>query len=43
MNTSELWQRYQDWLYYDAELGFYLDVSRISFDEAFVAKIKPKV
>ena len=42
MNTSELWQRYQDWLYYNEELGFYLDVSRMSFDEAFIAKIKPK-
>ncbi len=42
MNTSELWQRYQDWLYYDAELDFYLDVSRMSFDDDFVAKMKPK-
>ena len=42
MNTAELWQRYQDWLYYDEELGFYLDVSRMSFDDAFVAKMKPK-
>ena len=42
MNTSELWQRYQDWLYYDRELGFYLDISRMSFDDAFVTKMKPK-
>jgi glucose-6-phosphate isomerase len=42
MNTAELWQRYQDWLYYDEELGFYLDVSRMRFDEAFVARMKPK-
>ena len=42
MNTSELWQRYQDWLYYDEGLGFYLDVSRMSFDDAFVTKMKPK-
>ena len=42
MNTSELWRRYQDWLYYDRELGLYLDISRMSFDDAFVAKMKPK-
>ena len=43
MNTAaELWQRYQDWLYYDEELGFYLDISRMRFDDAFVAQMKPK-
>jgi glucose-6-phosphate isomerase len=42
MNTAELWQRYQDWLYYDEKLGFYLDVSRMSFDDAFVETMKPK-
>ena len=42
MDTAALWQRYQDWLYYDEELGFYLDVSRMSFDDAFVEKMKPK-
>ena len=40
--AAELWQRYQDWLYYDEELGFYLDVSRMRFDEAFVPAMKPK-
>ncbi len=42
MDTAALWQRYQDWLYYDKELGFYLDVSRMGFDEAFVEQMKPK-
>ncbi|MGF1481171.1 MAG: glucose-6-phosphate isomerase [Cyanophyceae cyanobacterium] len=42
MDTAALWERYQDWLYYNEELGFYLDVSRIRFDEAFVDKMKPK-
>ncbi len=42
MDAAALWQRYQDWLYYDEELGFYLDVSRMSFDDAFVEKMKPK-
>ena len=42
MDNAQLWQRYQDWLYHDEELGFYLDVSRIDFDDAFVAAMKPK-
>ena len=42
MDNAQLWQRYQDWLYYNEELGFYLDVSRIDFDDAFVAAIEPK-
>ena len=42
MDNFKLWQRYQDWLYYDRDLGFYLDISRISFDDALVAELKPK-
>ncbi len=42
MNNLQLWQRYQDWLYYNQDLEFYLDVSRMSFDSAFVEQIKPK-
>lgn len=42
MSTPALWQRYQDWLYYNSELEFYLDVSRIRFDDAFVEQLKPK-
>ena len=42
MDNAQLWEHYQDWLYYNAELGFYLDVSRMSFDDAFVNKMKPK-
>jgi glucose-6-phosphate isomerase len=42
MDTAQLWQRYQDWLYYDRELEFYLDVSRVNFDEAFIAEMQPK-
>jgi hypothetical protein len=37
MNAAALWQRYQDWLYYHEGLGFYLDISRMRFDDAFVA------
>ena len=42
MDSAALWQRYQDWLYYHAGLGFYLDVSRMRFDDGFVQQLKPK-
>jgi glucose-6-phosphate isomerase len=41
MNTLELWQRYQDWLYYNEKLGFYLDISRIHFDDDVISQLKP--
>ncbi|MCX7099658.1 MAG: glucose-6-phosphate isomerase [Methylococcales bacterium] len=42
MNTQELWQHYQDWLYFNEDLGLYLDISRMRFDERLVAALKPK-
>ena len=42
MDTAALWQRYQDWLYYHTGLGMYLDVSRVRFDDDFVAQMTPK-
>jgi len=42
MEAVALWQRYQDWLYYHKELGFYVDVSRMRFDDAFVEALQPK-
>ncbi|MFM9158063.1 MAG: glucose-6-phosphate isomerase, partial [Dolichospermum sp.] len=42
MNAQALWQRYQDWLYLHEGLGLYLDISRMRFDDAFVASLKPK-
>lgn len=43
MNSAvDLWQRYQDWLYYHSELGLYLDISRIRFTPAFVTQMQPK-
>lgn len=42
MDNLQLWQRYQDWLYYNKDLEFYLDISRMSFDEAFVEEMMPK-
>ncbi len=41
MNAA-LWQRYQHWLYYHEGLEFYLDVSRMRFDDAFVETLQPK-
>lgn len=43
MNTGELWQRYEDWLYYHEGLDFYLDVSRMRFDDTLVETLKPKL
>ena len=42
MDSATLWQRYQDWLYYHDGLDFYLDISRMRFDEAFVETMRPK-
>lgn len=42
MDAAALWQRYQDWLYYHEGLGLYLDVSRMRFDDKFVATLQPK-
>ena len=32
----------KDWLYFNEDLGFYLDISRITFDAAQVEQLKPK-
>jgi len=42
MDAAALWKRYQDWLYYHEGLGIYVDVSRMSFDEAFVKQLTPR-
>lgn len=42
MDAAALWQRYQDWLYYHEGLNFYLDISRMRFDDAFVEAMQPK-
>ena len=41
MDAATRWQRYQDWLYFHPGLGLYLDVSRMSFDDAFVDRLSP--
>ncbi len=42
MDSRVLWQRYQDWLYFHPGLGLYLDISRMRFDDGFVASLQPK-
>ncbi|MEL6493660.1 MAG: glucose-6-phosphate isomerase [Cyanobacteria bacterium J06623_7] len=42
MDNLALWQRYQDWLFFNQDLGLYLDISRISFDAAQIEQLKPK-
>ncbi|MBE9224713.1 glucose-6-phosphate isomerase [Phormidium sp. LEGE 05292] len=43
MDAAALWQRYQDWLYYHEGLGFYLDISRVGFDDKFLQTLQPKL
>ena len=42
MDAVALWQRYQDWLYYDPSLEIYVDVSRMRFDDFFVKAMQPR-
>ena len=42
MDAAQLWQRYQDWLYYHDGLDIYVDISRIQFDDALLAALQPK-
>jgi glucose-6-phosphate isomerase len=42
MDAAALWQRYQEWLYYHEGLDFYLDVSRMRFDNQFVETMQPR-
>ncbi|PNW44551.1 UNVERIFIED_CONTAM: glucose-6-phosphate isomerase [Euhalothece sp. KZN 001] len=42
MDKAKLWQRYQDWLYYNPDLNFYLDISRMRFSDEFVQAMQPR-
>lgn len=37
-----LWQRYQDWLYYQEGLELYLDLSRMRFETSLFESLKPQ-
>ena len=39
--NSQLWQRYQDWLYYHDGLDFYVDISRMRFTDEQVTALTP--
>ena len=38
-----LWKRYVDWLYQHKEIGLYIDVSRVGFNDEFVKEIEPRL
>ena len=42
MDKLQLWQRYQDWLYYNEKLNLYVDISRMRFDDDFYNSMKSK-
>ena len=42
MTPAELWQRYQQWLYFNAELGIYVDISRVRFTDSFIIEMEPR-
>jgi len=42
MTSKKLWQRYQEWLYFNDRLGLYLDISRIPFDNELLQTLQPK-
>ena len=41
MNSAELWKRYRDTLCSAPSIGLTLDVSRMAFDDAFLARMAP--
>jgi glucose-6-phosphate isomerase len=42
MDSAQLWQRYQDWLYHNEALGLFVDISRMHFTDADIATLQPK-
>ena len=43
MNREELWARFKDRFIFDPSTGFALDTSRLSYDDAYLARMEPKV
>ena len=41
MNSLQLWNRYQKYLYNNDALGLRLDISRMNFTEGFLKKMEP--
>lgn len=42
-NPNALWKRYVDWLYQHKELGLYLDISRVGFNDEFLEEMEPRL
>src|SRR5687768_11613302 len=42
-NATELWRRYKEYLFHDAEMGFSLDISRMNFSAGFLQELEPRV
>lgn len=42
MDAMQLWQRYQDWLYFNESLGLFVDISRVRFNDQWIEQLKPK-
>ncbi|MGG6297094.1 glucose-6-phosphate isomerase [Leptolyngbya sp. AN02str] len=42
MDAKQLWERYQDWLYFHSGLNLYLDISRMRFGRDLVDALLPK-
>jgi glucose-6-phosphate isomerase len=42
MDAIALWQRYQHWLYHHEALGLFVDISRMRFDDAFIAGLNSR-
>jgi glucose-6-phosphate isomerase len=42
MDKLQLWQRYQNWLYYNHKLELYVDISRMRFDDDFYHSLEAK-
>jgi glucose-6-phosphate isomerase len=43
MNQQELWQKFQDWFFYDQSSGFALDISRMNFVDQDFERLEPKL
>ncbi|WP_026842173.1 glucose-6-phosphate isomerase [Citrifermentans bremense] len=43
MQTQQLWERYKNRLYHDAELELSVDTSRIDFPEGFLEEMEPRL
>jgi glucose-6-phosphate isomerase len=41
--SNALWNRYKNYLYHNADLGLYLDISRLKFSDDFLNKLEPKL